>query len=108
MGSGKLPNQPRTRERLADLYADDVVALAVLQHLWGVLSTEEKEEVVHNGAYGDTWYGLDLGMWVAAQRRHPVPERLLDVVEAEMRRRGDPIRLEESIARVRAMHEESA
>ncbi|KQB85943.1 hypothetical protein Clow_01685 [Corynebacterium lowii] len=60
--------------------------------------------MVHNGAYGDTWYGLDLGMWVAAQRRHSVPERMLGVAEAEMCCRGNPIRLEESIACLRAMH----
>ncbi|KQB85944.1 hypothetical protein Clow_01686 [Corynebacterium lowii] len=43
MGSGNLLNQPKTRERLADLYADDVVALAVLQYLWGILTDQEKE-----------------------------------------------------------------
>ncbi|MEJ4100268.1 hypothetical protein V5S96_07860 [Corynebacterium mastitidis] len=108
MDGVNLLNQSKTRERLADLYADDVVALAVLQYLWEILADEEKEEVVHNGAYGDTWYGLDLGMWVAAQRRHPVPERLLDVVEAEMRHRDDPIRLDESISCLRAMNKEAA
>ncbi|WPF66848.1 MULTISPECIES: hypothetical protein [unclassified Corynebacterium] len=101
MDSINLMNQPRTRDRLAELYADDLVALAALQYLWDILSEEEKGEVMHNGAYGDTWYGLDLGMWVAAQRKYHVPEKLLAVIEAEMLRRDDLIRIDESIARLR-------
>lgn len=49
--------------------------------------------LVHNGAHADTWYGLDLGMWVAARRKRSVPERPLDAVEATIRHCGEPISL---------------
>lgn len=89
---------------------DFPVLYPVLRHLWPHLDEEVKYQIIVDAAGGgdDPWAGMDFALYEAAHRGIRVPDRLLDMVEAELPGLCEKLSIPESVEVLRLMNRAAA
>lgn len=78
----------------------------VLRHVWPHLDDQVKHQIIVDAAGGgdDPWAGVDFALYEAAHRGIRVPDRFLDMLDADLSGLPEKLSIPESVEVLRTMN----